>query len=290
MSHPQSNMIRNAAAGRTRNNPSSQRWSVSRLAIPFLVAGALLSWSGNLPGQTSEFGSSKHQDNALIGILYDLKQNQKLQPSPMDIRQFYRKIEAFINRGYDESALAGFFRSARALYTTEIFISKRSAQFGPKAFGVEKYVKPTYWLAHYKGQVIPPRPGTYEFVSAADGFVAIAVNGQNILIKHDSDKDQYLKQLGGRMGAKAADGRLRRSLPFESDGKTPIDLDILLAEAGGEFNAFVLYRREGETYPVDKDGQEILPVFQLAPHLIPETAPNTAPRFSLAKEYWEAVP
>lgn len=285
-------MIRNATAKEPATGPRhARRLSRPRSAFPHLVLAGLVAFLPlNLPGQTSEFGRSEHQGNALIGILYDLKQNQKRQPCPMNISKFYKNIETFINRGYDESVLDDFFRSARALYTTQIFISDRPAKFGPEAFGVEKYVKPTYWLAHYKGQVIPPRPGTYEFVSAADGFVGIAVNGKNILIKHDSNKNQYLKQLGGAMGGKAAKGVLRRSLPFESDGKTPIDLDILLAEAGGEFNAFVLYRREGETYPRDEAGREILPVFQLEPHLIPEAPSDKAPRFSPSREYWRAVP
>lgn len=250
----------------------------------------VLSASCAMAADAKEFGSTEYTSEALIGILYDFKQTQQLKKVEMAIPLFYRSIETFIDKKYDESVLSGFFRAPQALYATEIFISHRSAETGPKAFGVEKIVKPTFWVAHYKGQVIPPVAGSYEFVASADGFVAIAVNGKTLLVKHAQNDVKLLRQVGGKIAGQAANGKLRHSLVFESDGKTPLDLDILLAEAGGEFNAFLLYRRLGESYALDAKGNEILPVFQLAKHEVARLGPAAMPEFAAAKEYWRAVP
>lgn len=249
-------------------------------------------------------GKFEYAGEALIGIFYDFKQDQQRRPSPdfsasstkgnyvdsREVQLYYKKIEEFIYNRYDEGLLSSFFRAPRALYTTQIFITNRPATAGPKAFGVENIVKPTLWLAHYKGQVIPPKAGKYEFVAAADGFIAVAINGDNVLVKHNDNTDKYLKQVGGKMAGEAALGRLRPGLPFESDGKTPLDLDILLAEAGGVFNAFLLYRREGETYAKDKGGHEILPVFQLMPYKMPAASAEVASPYAPSLEYWKVIP
>ena len=281
------------------------RTKIIRAACRASALGGVLSallWMA--AARADELGDSKINREALIGIFYDFKQDQQRRPNPdigayratgnytnsREAELYYAQIEKFIYGGYDEGMLNRYFRASRALYTTQIFIPNRPASSGPKAFGVEKFVEPTLWLAHYKGQVIPPVPGVYEFVASADGFIAIAVNGENVLVKHLQDNDRYLKQLGGSRAGKAANGTLRHSLPFKSDGKTPLDLDILLAEAGGVFNAFVLYRRKGETYARNADGQEILPVFQLAPREIPKAAAGQMPAHARPVEYWKAVP
>lgn len=240
--------------------------------------------------QTNEFGSAEYSREALIGILYDLKQNQKRESVPMNIGLYYKVIEQFTSNGWDENILNRYFRAARALYTTEIFITHRPAAAGPAAFGVENLVRPSYWVAHYKGQVIPPKPGTYEFVASADGFIAVAVDGKTILIKHASNSEKYQTQLGGPLAGIAGGSRLRHSLPFVSDGKTPIDLDLILAEAGGQCNAFLLYCREGDAYPKDATGGDVYPVFQLGPHEIPKLGPDKAPAFEQRGEYWKPVP
>jgi len=241
-----------------------------------------LAFTAPLPAQEkSDFGSAEFNDAALIGILYDFKQTQQREKVPMNAKRYYALIEDFINSGYDESMLNKYFRATRALYTTQIFIPHRSAKEGPKAFGVEKIVKPSYWLMHYKGQVLPPEPGEYEFVATADGFIALAVNGKTLLVKHNTNNDKYIKQFGGKMGPRGVNSDLRYSMPFTSDGKTPLDLDVLLAEAGGEFNAFLYVVRKGD------EAEGPLTVFQLAPGEIPS---GKTPPYATAKAYWQAVP
>lgn len=248
--------------------------------------GALLAFSLVVSLQASapesaDFGSQEFNDSALIGMLYDFKQTQQREKVPMDYKKYYAAIEDFIESDFDESTLSQYFRATKALYTTQIFIPHRSARDGPKAFAVEDLVKPKYWLIHYKGQVIPPKAGNYQFAASADGFIVIAVNGKTLLIKHNSNDDTYLKQFGGRLSYRAAKSRLRLSLPFSSDGVTPIDLDVLIGDAGGEFNAFLLYSE------VTKNPTDPFPVFQLSSADLP---PGLAPETRIPSENWKGIP
>jgi hypothetical protein len=229
----------------------------------------------------SDFGSMEYSRTALIGMLYDFKQTQQREHIPMDYKKYYAEIERFIKSDYDESMLRKYYRATNALYATQIFLPHRLAGDAPKAFGVEKIVKPKYWLIHYKGQVISPQAGEYQFAATADGFIILAVNGKTLLIKHNSNNDKYLKQFGAEMGYPAGRSLLRYSLPFVADGKTPLDLDILLGDAGGEFNAFLLYRNN------DAKNSGPLPVFQLIPAGLPDGRSTKAVTLD---ETWKSIP
>jgi hypothetical protein len=236
------------------------------------------------------FGFKEVREGALIGILYDFKQTPAREPIEMNLRKYYATIENFMNSGWDEGELRDFYRSTKAIYATQIFISMRRDSEAPAAFGVQKHVRPAYWMAHYKGQVIPPKPGTYRFVASADGFMAIAVNNKTIYSRHLSRRD-LIKEVGPEeIKGRAANGRLRYSLPFDSDGITPIDLDVIIAEAGGMMNAFLLYKRDGESYLTMPDGFLLYPVFQLGDMAIPTGEVSQMPKAAEPKEWWKAVP
>jgi len=247
-----------------------------------IIIAVFLAVSPQLSAQsTQDFGSQEYNDSALIGMLYDFKQSQQRDKLPMDYKKYYSVIESFIKSDYDESMLNKYFRATKALYTTQIFIPHRSSNDAPKAFGLEKLVDPKYWIIHYKGQVIPPQPGEYRFAASADGFIIIAVNNKTLLIKHNSNDDTYLKQFGGEWSYNAAKSRLRYSFPFSSDGQTPLDLDVLIGDAGGEFNAFLLYSK------TEKIPTKPLPVFQLMSAGIPK---GLAPKAKIASEHWKCIP
>jgi len=108
----------------------------------------------------SEFGTPEVKNAAMIGILYDLKQDQKQQPMRMSHKAYGALIDEFISKNWDEDVLNRYFRASRPLYTTQIFIPVINANTAPKAFGVDNIVKPMYWVIHYKGQVSAPTSGT----------------------------------------------------------------------------------------------------------------------------------
>lgn len=225
--------------------------------------------------RTSVFGTTERSESALIGILYDFKQNQKREPIPMDRHIFERQVEEFIDKGFDEGMLNKYYRVPRALYTTELMIDTINADSAPKAFGVEKTVQPQKWMVHYKGQVSPPEDGVYRFLGDSDDFVAVAVNGKTVLVNVTPGTGNTLKtkwyakekaDLKGKWGGDYTAGDW-----FEAKAGKPVDLDIITGESpGGQFRCKLCLQKKGTAYRNNE-----VPPFQLAP--TPDTPPGVQP-------------
>ncbi|HEX8372517.1 MAG TPA: hypothetical protein VF585_07040 [Chthoniobacterales bacterium] len=221
----------------------------------------------------------------LLGTIYDLKQTQQRKPTGVTSESYVPLVDEFLKSDWDETILNKYFRGARPLITTQIFIPIMGANAAPKAYGVEGVIKPALWVAHYKGQVTPPEDGTYRFVGFSDDLLALAVNGKTVLFggKYTS---KVWKSLGG--GAKAGNGNLAYGEWIPMKKTETIDLDVLIGERPGvHFCAFLLYQKQGETYPM-KDGHPVLPIFQLAPYDTPEAdkIENGTP-FSKSNKLWK---
>ena len=106
----------------------------------------------------SQFGSNEASSAAMVGILYDLKQDQARKPMKMNIPEYGKLVDEFIASGWDEGVLNRYFRAARPLYTTQVFIPLISAGAAPKAFGVETIVKPN--ICSSKNAAKPTRCST----------------------------------------------------------------------------------------------------------------------------------
>jgi len=253
------------------------------LVLPLFGGGALAQENSNL------FGSSEKDGSGLIAIIYDLKQTQSMQPSQITADTYPKVVQEFLSKGWDEVVLNKFFRVTRPLYSTQIFIPGMDAGAAPKAYGVDKVMKASCWVIHYKGQVSPPEDGTYRFVGYADDAIAVAVNNKTVCVgaRHDMQLEK-IWNTKEKKGAKAFNGDLTYGEWITLKKGEPVDLDVLVGERpGGDFCAFLLYQKQGETYQLDKDGHPILPVFQLAPMEIPNKKPNDAPPFTRASETWQ---
>ena len=210
---------------------------------------------------TAVFGSAQRSAGALIGILYDFKQNQKREPIPMDRQLFEKTVAQFIDGGWDEGLLNGYYRVPRALYATELLVPTIDADIAPRAFGVEKTVQPRMWMVHYKGQVAAPADGTYRFLGDADDFVAVAVNGATVLVADIPGTRLAVKwfskepevRFGGKHG-----GRFTAGDWVTLRAGQPVDLDIILGESpGGQMRCQLAVERQGAA-----TGDE-MPPFQL---------------------------
>jgi hypothetical protein len=208
----------------------------------------------------------------------------------MNLRKYYSAIDQFMKNGWDEADLSEFDRTTRAIYATQIFISMRRDSEAPAAFGVQEYVRPAYWMAPDKGPVVPLKAGNYRLVASADGFMAIALHGKIVFFRHLNQRN-LPTEVGLEEGkGSAANGRSRYSLPFESDGVTPIDLDMISAEAGGMMNAFLLCQRDGESYANRSNGNLLYPAFQPTERAIPTGEASKMPPAAKLWELWRAVP
>jgi len=234
----------------------------------------------------SFFGKQERGSTAgLIGIIYDLKQTQQRKPTGMNPHVFPEVFKEFIDRDWDEAVLNRYFRSARQLYTTQIFIPLMNADTAPKAFGVDGVMKPQTWVAHYKGQVSPPEDGTYRFVGYADDIMAVAVNGKTVMVGGRFNVPPW--NLKERDLGEASNGRFAYGDWMELKKDTPIDLDVIIGEnPGALFCAFLLYQKQGVEYAQGRDGP-ILPVFQLAPYEMPKFERRDAPEFQRSPELWK---
>jgi len=253
-------------------------FSISTLAILATCVSAMA---------TDVFGSSTRNEAALIGILYDLKQDQKRQAINED---FQTLLGDFMRDGWNEDVLNRFYRATRPLYTTQVFVPLFGADHAPKAFGVEDIMEPRQWVIHYKGQVRPPTPGTYRFVGMSDDLLAVAVDGKTVLLaEHGGSR---LKDHGWRDAPR--DQMRTSSGPSVAGDWFPvgageiIDLDVLIGERpGGEFGAWLMIQTQGTGYERDSEGKEILPAFQLGECDVP--ASERCGRKSKPDELWSGV-
>lgn len=220
------------------------------------------------------FGSSKNEGDALIGIFYDFKQNQKGDPQGAD---YFQTIGEFLNSGWDENTLSRFFRVTRPIYATQVFIPNLGSGAAPMAFHVEDVVKPEQWIVVYKGQVSPPEDGIYRFVGIADDALAVAVNGKTVLVSHFgnwADYSNWKEPEPNNPNIRVSAGKLRHSDWFEAKTDEIIDLDILVGEfPGTAFGAWLMIEKKGVDYPlVDVPGSGKIPaypVFQVRRQEIP---------------------
>lgn len=242
--------------------------------------------------EESVFGSTTASETALIGILYDLKQDQNRKSKQMDISTYHKVIDEFLSKGWDESVLNRYYRVTRPLYTTQLFIPLINANAAPKAFGVEKIVKPSFWLIHYKGQVSAPSDGEWRFWGDGEEVCSVAVDGKPVLLANWKEittpsVDWKSPEPPGR---KVANSHIRAGTWFSLKKGQIVDLDVLIGErAGGVFCAFLLIEKKGETYP-EQDGHPVLPVFQLAPYDTPQpNSTKTGPPILPNGPIWKAV-
>lgn len=214
----------------------------------------------------SVFGSAEKSAGSMIGIFYDLKQNQRREPVKAN---YLQTLGEFLDSGWDEHVLSRFFRGTKPLYANDVFIPTMGAGEAPAAFDLGGVVKPQSWFVIYKAQVSPPEDGVYRFVGASDDVMAVGVNGKTVLVSHymGTQNTSKWRQKDTKENTKHWAGELRRGDWFEAKKGQPVDLDILIGEYPGNiFAAWLLIEKQGEKYPVvdtEWGKQVALPVFQV---------------------------
>ncbi len=247
----------------------------ARLIAPRSLSVSLLIIATAFPAcaqDRSVFGQTTQSEAAMIGVLYDFKQTQDRQETPVTPQTYSKIIEEFLLKNWDERVLNRYYRVSRPLYTTQIFIPMIDAQAAPRAFGVEKLVRPSLWLAHYKAQVSPPSTGTWRFVGAADDMLAVAVNRKTVLVanRYDTVLPNIRWRAADSDGPQAVNNPLRHGDWLNLRAGEIIDLDVIIGERpGGTFNAFLFIEKKGLSYASDPEGHPILPIFQVAPYNTP---------------------
>jgi len=248
-------------------------------------------------GRMTLFGSTEKSPSALVGRFFDLKQTPQGKPTSFatenmnDWDPYFAVQERFIHDGWNEEILNKYFQAPKPLYATQFWLSRILSEEAPKAFGVEKECKGGFWLAHYKGRVVPPKDGTYRFVGYADHEIIVAVNKKLVLVSSwTKDRPQHLSLPESECPLTGAyndgQGGLRAGPWFHLTTSEPVDLDILWGDNGGHCSCFLMVEEKGAKYEME-NGHPILPVFQLAPQETP-LSPG-APKFATGFPVWKVA-
>jgi len=247
--------------------------------------------------QDSAFGSSRKTAGSMLGIFYDLKQNQKRQPLPEEVNNL-QTLGAFLDSGWDESVLSHFFRATKPLYATEVLIPSMNAEAAPEAYGLTGIVKPSHWFVIYKSQVSPPEDGVYRFVGIADDVLAVAVNGKTELVSLFGSQRNYStwKEPFPNEAIPAWAGTMKRGDWFACKKDQIIDLDILIGEVPGNlFGAWLFIEKQGASYAMTTDPKTgrrfpVLPVFQVKAKSVPNPSGEHAIPFTVSPTPWICHP
>ena len=255
---------------------------------------------GSTSGTGSAFGSSTGSSAQLTGYFIDFKQTSDRQPTGMDEQKYLALLAKYVSHGWDDSMFDPYYKSKSHLYTDAYAISTRPSEEAPKAFGLEKEVKPGLWVIHYHVRVQAPEAGEYRLAGFADNVMVVKMRGETVLDGGwDALTDKpilrqllpfalpsYLSSAGG-----AHDPHLKIGPTFHVDAADPVDMDVLIGDCGGVCSFFLLIDKVGNTYRNLADGTPKYPFFQISTKPAPTFSDSEEhPAYSNVPEPWSSVP
>jgi hypothetical protein len=191
----------------------------------------------------------------LIGTLYDLKQTADRKPTSAapantGIPPYRASVREFLESGWSAGRLQKFFKSPDKLVSGQLFITSRSADDAPKAFEVEKLMKPSRWVIHYRCYVEMPSSMPFRFVGSGDDFLIVRWNRKIAL---DDGYETYLAGGGNYkdFGVKVTQeykvdrrpgslNRLKAGPWIQVTKGTKVPVEVLIGETpGGVFDCYL---------------------------------------------------
>lgn len=192
----------------------------------------------------------------LLGTLYDLKQTSGRQPTAMmdgktGIPPYRAAVRDFLESGWSPGKLQKFFKSPDMLVSGQLFITGRSADDAPKAFEVEKLMKPSRWVVHYRCYVEVPNSLPFRFVGSGDDFLLVRWNRKIALDDgyetYFSGKDGNYKDFGEKVSKEfkvdrrpGGLHRLKAGPWIQATKGTKVPVEVLMGETpGGVFDCYL---------------------------------------------------
>lgn len=259
-------------------------------------------FGADLGDDTSAFGKTTSSGSTLVGTFYDTKQTPGGRPTNMNTEQYRTFMARFVNNGWKEADLNRFYKAPQQLYAAQFYVPRTPAKDAPKAYGCEDKVKPSQWMAIYRGKVRAPKSGTFRFVGLGDDYLVVRFNNQNVfdygwesasLGKMTATNAQWLDAMEGKPGNDNQKKELKElginvppvtfykygtsghwnntmrgvaaGKPFKVEKGKVYPIEILVSEGpGGEFGMTLLIEEVGMP-PMSKDpktGAPILPLFR----------------------------
>jgi hypothetical protein len=237
----------------------------------------------------------------MIGEFYDGKRTQGGRPTPLAAlnttnnwevakKHYGSFISQFCSNGFRLNG--DCYQSPTKLSIVSFYFHEMPDTEAGKAFQ-DPETKPGLWLAHYRGSVTPPESGKYRFVGFADNVLIVGVNGS---VNLDASWGYPFsgKKNGDDFGPSPSQ-MSPRSVPlyagkwFEVIAGSRIQVDVILGDGGGLFEAGLFIQKQGVDYPKYPNGSPILPLFAVGP--IPkdlkEAYSKNLPEEALNGPFWK---
>ena len=223
----------------------------------------------------------------LLGTLYDLKQTSDRKPTAaaparIGIGPYRASVREFLESGWSPGRLQKFFKSPDMLVSGQLFITSRSADDAPKAFEVEKLMKPSRWVIHYRCYVEVPNSLPFRFVGSGDDFLIVRWNRKIAL---DDGYETFLAGGGNYkdFGEKVTKEyridrkpgtlhRLKAGPWIQATKGTKIPVEVLIGETpGGVFDCYLAIEvaKSGTKVKGEYEGEGKLKLFRCSADPLP---------------------
>jgi hypothetical protein len=250
------------------------------------TGGGLGGVPGGKPGGL--FGEKDTKGLGLAGTFYDTKQTRNRKDPQGGENDIHKLVSEFVKEGFKESVFNNCFKAPGTLWATQIVVPTIDADEGPKAFEMEKLVKPSRWLVHYKGKVSPAQDGVYHFVGGGDDYMVVRFNGKLVLDHGWQHATDWKGEKYYNYEAASIPKGFARGDKMELKAGQWYEMEVLIGEEpGGKASFCLLLEQEGIDYRKDKKGNPILPVFRLSANaVLPEGNGDTLPVYDPVGPIW----
>lgn len=219
----------------------------------------------------SLFGSdnSVAVGNDFEGTFFSLAYDNQGHETGLSRSGVWRVIRRFHDYGWNLRTFSPYYKSPRKLFTTHFVIPPFLSTRGPKAFGIDNPdFKSVFWVVYYKGNIASRRDGQFRFWGSGDEIFVVRIDGkivfdgtwldvrnQAIPVEHkdELDMEYYMGNSAAWVGPW-----------FELKAETPVEMEVLMEENGGQGCFMLSIQEKGRLYPKNRDGMPILPAFKTA--------------------------
>ena len=253
---------------------------------------------GNGRNFVSLFGA-KVGTNGLVGTFYDLKQtpsHKDTECAPQSGIGAYREaVREFFQSGWSPTKFAKYYKAPEPLIAGQLFIPSRSANAAPEAYGVEKEVKPSRWVVHYKGVVEVPQSMPFRFVGTGDDWllvrwdrkIALDDGYEHFLVGADGNYKDFKQTVTKEFVLDRSPGGLHRMKagPWinETKGKK-VPIEIAIGETpGGVFDVYLAIEvaRSNQRVKGEFEGEGTLKLFRVNSEPLPKEIENPGRKLTI---------
>ena len=208
--------------------------------------------------------------NDLEGVYYDFKRARSGNYTGAGQDTYREAVRNFLKSDWNTTTLSRFYRAPDKRYTVCMMLPTTSSSTAPIAFG-EDPGSGTFWMVHFKGEIVYPEDITFRFWGVGDEFLVVRLD-QKIVFADvwPSNWDDIVGSLW-----RTNDPQSKRYLLGHDTtmgvgdwvtlkGGEPVDMEIAVGDNGGLAALMLLVEVKGVEYERNRQGGPILPVFKTA--------------------------